>query len=344
MKKTVIVVMVAFALAASACAEGASFADESAPSSVAEPGSTTLPETTTTLAAGTTTAGSTETPPPPISTDAPEADVLFASIKSDTDLTSGRVEGTIEMAGLDEREGGLSKVSMAFSTAFNAATGDRSMVMDTSSMTDALLTNPDDPFADFTRGLMGEMEFRQVGDRAYVRGGFFSLVLGTETGWISMPADDGADFDTGFEPAPSDPHEVLASYEGAAATVEDLGEEPVNGTTATHYRLLVDATGLMAELPPDEAAEFAQSGLPAIDNLPIDLWITGEGYLVRMILEIDGAAAESTTGQFGTMKLTFDMYDINGPVTIEKPPGSDVTPIEELDVGSFDFGVSGADF
>ena len=343
MKKTAIIVIVAFALAVSACAEDDSIADESAPSSsVAEPGSTTVPETTTTLAAGTPTAKSTDTTLA-ISTEASEVDALFASIKTDADITSGRVEGTIEMTGLDEQEGGLSEMTMAFSSAFNASTGDSSMLMDTSSMADALEADPNDPFADLASGLLAEIEFRQVGDRGYVRGGFFSLMLGSETAWISMPADDGADLDMGFESAPTDPYEILGSYEGAAATVQNLGDESVNGTTATHYRILVDATGLMRELSPDEAAEFEQTGLPAIGSLPIDLWITDEGYLVRMILEIDGSEAESPDGQFETMKLTFDMFDINGPVTIEKPPASDVTPIEDLDAGGFDFGLSGED-
>jgi len=345
-KKTAIIVMVAFALAVSACADGDSIADEFTSSpSLAEAGSTTLPESTTSFATGTTTAASTDTTTTTVAvaTEASEADALFASIKTDADITSGRVEGTIEMSGLPEQEGSPSEVTMVFSTAFNAATGDSSMLMDTSSMAEAMPADPDDPFAVFAHGLLGEMEFRQVGDRAYARGGFFGLMLGSETAWISMPADDGADFEAGFESAPTDPHDVLASYEGAAATVENLGDESVNGLRATHYRVLVDATKLMEERSPDEVAEFAQSGLPVIGDLPIELWITEEGYLVRMNLEIDGSGAESIDGQFETMKLTFDMYDINGPVTIEKPPAGDVTPIEELDIGSFDLGVTGAD-
>ena len=73
--------------------------------------------------------------------------------------------------------------------------------------------------------MLGEMEVRQVGERGYVRAGFFNLMLGSETEWISMPADDGAEFATGLESAPTDPHEVLGTYDGAAADVEELGEE-----------------------------------------------------------------------------------------------------------------------
>ena len=96
----------------------------------------------------------------------------------------------------------------------------------------------------------------------------------------------------------------------------------------------------MEELSADERAEAEASGLLAIGVLPIDLWITDEGYLVRMILEIDGTEAASPEGEFESMKLTFDMYDINRPVVIEVPPAGDVTAVEDLDMGGFGVGLT----
>lgn len=342
-KKTVIFLIIALALVASACAEGESNAvrgDDS--KTVAETSTTTspAPDTAVTSSTGpeTSTTTSTTSTTMVTSQETSEVQALFASIKSDADITSARVEGTFEVTGLDQQESGLSEMTMVFSTAFNAATGDSSMLMDMSSMADAIEADPADPFAEFGASMLGEMEFRQIGDRGYVRAEFFSMMLGNETPWISMPADEGADFATGLESGPTDPHEVLGSYEGSAAGVEDLGEESVNSTTATHYRVSIDATGIMEELSPDERVELETSGLLAFGIFPIDLWITDEGYLVRMILEIDGSEAESPDGQFGTMKLTFDMYDINGPVVIEEPPASEVTAIEDLELGEFGFG------
>ena len=345
MKKTVKFLIIALALVASSCAEGepVAVAGDDA-KTAAETSTTTSPAldttvaTTTSLEPSTTTTTSTTSTTVVTSEEFNEAQALFASIKSDADIASARVEGLFEIAGLDEQEAGLSEMTMVFSTAFNAATGDSSMLMDMTSMADAIEADPADPFAELGASMLGEMEFRQIGDRGYVRAEFFSMMLGNETPWISMPAEDGADFATGLESGPTDPHEVLDSYEGAAATVEDLGVESVNGTTATHYRVSIDATGLMEELSPDERAELEASGLLAVGVLPIDLWITEEGYLVRMILEIDGSRAASPDGEFGTMKLTFDMYDINGPVVIEEPPASEVTAIEDLELGGFGFG------
>ena len=336
------IVMIALTLAASACSEGATVAEgDVAPKSVADESTTTSAEPTTTVPPTTTTTTlATSTPSTTVVTSEEfnEAQALLASIKSDADIESGRIEGAFEVAGLDVQEAGLSEFTMAFSSAFNTATGDSSFLMDMSSMAAALEADPDDPFAEFGAAMLGETEFRQVGDRAFVRAGFFSMMFGNETPWISMPADEGADFATDLDSGPTDPHEVLGSYEGAAATVEDLGVESVNGTTATHYRISVDAAKLAEELSPDERAELEESGLLAIGVQPIDLWITDGGYLVRMILEIDGSEAVSPEGEFESMKLTFDMYDTNGPVVIEEPPASEVTAVEDLDFGEFDFG------
>lgn len=345
MKKTATIAILALALIASGCA-----ASESVEGQVAESKPAAVTSTTTAAEPATTTTSTTQAPPADSTTttavdtgELSEVDALFASIKSNDEITSGRVEGTISITGLDEQEGGPSEVSMAFSTAFDLATGNSSFLMDTSSLAEGAPTDPDDPFAELGAAMLGEMEFRQVGDRGYMRAGFFSLMLGSETEWLSMPADDGAEFATGFEAAPTDPHEVLGTYDGAAGDVEDLGEESVNGTTATHYRITVDATGLLEELSAEERAEAEASGVLAIGVLPIDLWITDGGYLVRMIIEIDGTEAESLEGEFETMKLAFDMYDINRPVAIDAPPASQVTAVEDLEMGGFDFGLTAED-
>ncbi len=346
MKKTATIAILALALIASGCAASESVEGQIADSKPAATTSTAAPAEPAEPAA-TSTSTTTEAPVTESTTttavdtgELSEVDALFASIKTDDEITSGRVEGTISITGLDEHEGGPSEVSMTFSTAFDMATGNSSFLMDTSSVVEGAATEPGDPFAELGAAMLGEVEFRQVGDRGYMRAGFFSLMLGSETEWLSMPADDGAEFATGFEAAPTDPHEVLGTYEGAAADVENLGEESVNGTTATHYRISVDATGLMEELSAEERAEAEASGVLAIGVLPIDLWITDGGYLVRMILEIDGTEAESVEGEFETMKLAFDMYDINRPVSIKAPPADQVTAVEDLEMGGFDFGLT----
>lgn len=346
MKKLVTIAIVALALVASGCAEADSVAGEIAASKPAA-------ETTTTTPPAPPTTTTTSTTPAPVPEDTTttvvesgeltEVDALLASIKTDAELTSARVEGTISVTGLEGQESDPSEVTLVFSTAFDASTGDSSMLMDTSSVIAGLPEDSEDPMAELGAAMLGEMEFRQIGDRAYVRAEFFNMMFGSETKWISMPADDGAEFSTGLESTPTDPHQVLSAYEGAAATVDKFGVETVNGASASHYRISVDATGFMDELSAEERAEVEASGLLAIGVLPIDLWITEEGYLVRMILEIDGTGAASPEGEFESMKLTFDMYDINRSVVIEAPPAGEVTAVEDLDIGGFGVGLTADD-
>ena len=296
---------------------------------VAENTTSTVTETTVASAETTTTASN---------GDLTEAAALLASLESMADLASGRMEGSIELTGLKDDGSGLTDMSMLFSTAFDAATGNSSFLMDMSSLEDAVDVDPDDPFAALAAGLMGEMEFRQVDDRMYAKAGFFNLMFGADAEWISMPVEDGEQLASGFEAAPTDPSEFIGVYEGANAVVEGFGPETVNGTTAMHYRITFDTTEWINELSADERDEIDESGLLAAGNLPIELWITDDGYLVRMIVEVDGTAAQSVDGEFETMRLSYDLFDINGTVTIEAPPASQVVDIEDLEVGGFDFG------
>ncbi len=71
--------------------------------------------------------------------------------------------------------------------------------MDMSSFLDSVEIEGDDPFAEFAAGMLGEIAFRQIGDTAYVKFPFFTAMLGSETEWVSMPADEGDAFASDFE-------------------------------------------------------------------------------------------------------------------------------------------------
>jgi hypothetical protein len=334
-----LIVAIALALAACAAESIPAAVDEStttlAASTTEAPTTTTSPASSTTTASeqATTTTEATEIVPS-------EVDELFELLASAPEVTSGRMEGSIEIEGLDPSEAGVSDASIIFSSAFDAATGDGSFLMDFSSLEEAVDVDEDDPWSALAGGLLGTMEFRQVGDRAYMNAPFFGLLLGAETTWISMPADDGAELSSGFETVPSDPDEILDAYGDASATVEELGVEQVNGTTATHYRITFDTSAMIAELTPEERAELEASGVFAEGILPMDLWVTDEGHLVRMVLEIDGSSATTAPGEsFESMRIRYDIYDIGADITITPPPADEVTPIEDLEDLTFDFGL-----
>ncbi len=298
---------------------------------------TGAPASTTTTAATTTSTESTTT------TDAATSELgaLVASLHDSAgELTSGRIEGKIEMTGMNEELTGLAELVILFSSAFDTVSGDASFLMDMSSLTDSVdlqeLEGSEDPFAGMAASFLGEIEFRKIGDRVYLKFPFFTAMFGAETDWISMPAEEGDQFTNSFETVPSHPNEVLEAYEGAAASVEDLGIETVNGVEATHYRISLNAEEM--DLTAEERSELEASGLFATGIIPMDLWVSSEGFTVRMLLEIDGSGIDAPPEeQFETMRMVYDMFDINQGVTIEPPPASEVTEMEDLEGGFFGF-------
>lgn len=319
MRNRIWIGLLAAALVLSACS----------PADTAEDTTTTAAEATTSAAAETTTTTAPTTTTTPPEADNAELEVLMASL-SQSEITSGRMEGSIEMTGLDATEAGVSEIVILFSTAFDNETGNSSFLMDMSSMADAIDIDETDPFAGMAAGFLGEMEFRQIGDRVFMKFPLFTAMFGAETEWVSMPAEESEDFTTGFESVPSDPNEVLDAYREADATVEDLGTETVNGVQATHYKITFDLEEM--ELTPQERAELEASGIFAEGVVPMDLWISEQGYMVRMRLEIDGTGLDVAPEEaFEKMIMTYDMVDINQPVTIEEPPASEVTDIEDLE-------------
>lgn len=285
-------------------------------------------ETTTTEAIATTTSTV-----EPIGGD--DASDLFTSL-TETPVTSARIEGLIEITGVSV-EGTTTDATIAFSSAFDHNTGDSSFLMDMSALAEAMPADPDDPFGDMA-DLLGEMEIRTIGDTVYMKFPFFTALLGAETEWISMPADGSEAFTADFSMAPGDPNEIFDAYGDAPKTVEELGTETVNGVETTHYRITYDVDSM--EMTDEEREELEASGLFADGQLPMDLWVSAEGYPVRMVLEIDGTQVDAPPDeQFEMMRMQYDLFDINQSITIEPPPDSDVTDVEGLD---FAFGLPGS--
>ena len=302
-----------------------------------ETATTVAPDVSTTAVAPmtTTTEATTTTAPPASTTVAPsEGDVsaLWASLDSGSEITSARMEGSIEMTGLDAATTGLSDGVILFSTSFDTVTGNNSFLMDMSSMVDAMEPDETDPFGGLAAGMFGEIESRQIGDTVYLKFPLFTAMFGAETEWVSMPAEEGDEFTGGFETMPTDPNEVIETFDDAGATVEVIGVENVNGVDATHYMVSLDTETM--ELTPEEEAEMAASGLFAGGVIPLELWISDEGHMVRMIMEIDGTGVEAAPGEeFDTMTMRYDVFDINGDLVIEAPPPAAVTPLADLEDG-----------
>ena len=317
--------LVGMALVLAACGTAQNESPTTTTSTPAQAIATEPEPTTTTTAVATTTT-------------APEvngASSLLASLDADSTVTSGRVEGSIEMTGLEDSTTGVSEAVILFSSAFDTVTGDGEFVMDMSSLMGSIETGEDDPLAGVAAEMFAEIAFRQVGDSAYVKFPFFTAMLGSETEWVSMPADEGEAFASDFETFPTDPTDLVDNFDEEGASIEEMGTETVNGVDATRYRITLDPAAM--ELSAEEEAELADSGILTTGVIPMDIWISEDGYMTRMVMVIDGTGVDSAPGEeFETMTMTYDVFEVNGGVVIEEPPADQVTPMEDLE-GAFDF-------
>lgn len=327
------ILLTVLVLAVSACADG-----DTTSEGTATPDTGSTSETTTTAADVSTAAPSPTTTSAPATTtsvaanaESDEITALRAAFAASADVTSGRMEGSIEVTGLDPSQG-IAEMVMPFGGSFDNESGDFSFYMD---MSGAAAAAGDEVPAEFD-DLFGEMEVRQIGETSYVKFPFFGMFLGADTPWISMPADE-SDPTGGFAmTAPGNPSEILGSFEAAGATVETIGSEAVNGVNATHYRVVFDTETLLAEATPEERKNLEEQGPIPIDELPMDVWISEDGLVVRFIMEIDGESVESGPEEaFGHMSMRYDMFELNSAITIDPPPASEVTDVDDLE---FSFG------
>lgn len=287
--------------------------------------------TSASAAASTTTEAPAITPTDATDSDSSEVTALRAALVASSNVTSGRMEGVIEVRGLDSSRG-ITEMVIPFGGAFDNTSGDFSFYMDMSGVAVA-----DDEIPSEIAGLFGEMEVRQIGDVAYVKFPFFNMFLGADTPWIAMPADESDPIGGFTMTSPGNPSEILGSFEDAGATVEVIGPEIVNGVDSTHYRAVFDTAALLAGATPEERQRLEAQGPIPTDFMPMDVWISDDGLVVRFIMEIDGASVDTEPGEsFDVMFMQYDMFELNSGIVIEPPPRSEVTNVEDLEL-SFGF-------
>ncbi len=294
---------------------------------------TTLPPPVTTTQATTTTAPTTTSAPAAATGSTQLASIRHALAQS-ADITSARMEGVIQIIGAMGGSVGLD-LSMPFAGAFDAVSGNSMFSIDLSAMAAASGEEIPPEFAD----LFGHMEVRVVDGVSYIRFPFFALFLGSQTEWIRAPAEEGADLTREFVfGRPDDPTGVLSDLEEAEAEVTEVGRETVNGVQTTHYLVVFDTARLYAEASAEQRAELEDHGYIPDGMLPMELWISDDGLIVRYVMDVDGTTLATPADEgFERMIMTFDLLDINEPVTIVAPDPADVTDLEGLSGGFFGF-------
>ncbi len=141
----------------------------------------------------------------------------------------------------------------------------------------------------------GTMELVQIGDTSW---------LCSEEGCIQTSASE----ETEFGDVLFDPEDFKTS------DYKYVGRDTVNGVRSRHYELTLD---------PADLAVLAQG---EITSVQADVWISDEAGLPQYVTRFTISWEGTTDGKKVTGGWTYEVYDVNKPITIEPPEGATGVP------------------
>ncbi len=189
----------------------------------------------------------------------------------------------------------------------------------------------------------GEIELIVVeGPILYVKAPMLAPFLGATTPWVKVDPSALPGGSAGFGAAAGavDPAAALSLIKDAI-DVQLVGSDPVGGVDATKYRATIDLVKVLpqlAALAPEQEAELTPAEMARIEaelervgmrQLPLDVWVDGDGNLKQLQLAIDTTKLSNDPSGM-SLSLTLTFSDVGAHFAIEAPPASQVTDISEL--------------
>lgn len=141
----------------------------------------------------------------------------------------------------------------------------------------------------------GKIEWVQIEDASWL----------CQAGTCTQYAGSAEDVASTFGAFSLDPTSLTADSDS-----EYVGRETVNGINARHYTLKLNAL---------QVAAMAQGDVTDIHS---DAWIADEADRPSFVTRYTLTWKETRGEQKGTYEYTYDVYDVNTPITIEPPEGA----------------------
>ena len=124
--------------------------------------------------------------------------------------------------------------------------------------------------------------------------------------------------------ASTDPTAPLQALKGASG-VEEVGTETVRGVETTHYAGTYDvAEAIAAASGPSKAVLSSTLGSTTLEDVPFDVYLDGEGRLVKFEQELELPATPQTGGDVLTSRTVLELFDFDTVVTVTAPPAAKV--------------------
>jgi hypothetical protein len=259
---------------------------------------------------------------------------LAASASTSADATSGRFsfDMSFTFAGADE--------PLAFSGegAFDTASERASFSLDMSALAKLLggfvagfpgADKSDLP--DFEDPAGWQIEIVQDGDVGYVHLPAIDGQLPAGKTWVrGTPGDvkaGGFDFKELESFTHNDPRDVLEALRGLSGDIQTVGTEELRGVETTHYRAPLEPAELVRKADAtnlDAATVLGRLSQAGVGEVPLDIWIDGNGLVRKLALDVD--VPDASSGQAGSVSLAFELWDYGERVEIDVPPPSQVAP------------------
>jgi len=127
-----------------------------------------------------------------------------------------------------------------------------------------------------------------------------------------------------------DPTSGLA-FLGQTKSVKVVGEADVNGVDTTHYSASLDLDAALANLSGTLRKTAEQyRDLVGTGDIPVDVWIDGEGRVTRMMTKVPIKASAATGGKAGSTTTTTDYTNWGTTVKVTLPKPAEVADGTQL--------------
>jgi hypothetical protein len=173
-------------------------------------------------------------------------------------------------------------------------------------------------------GMNGKIDEVMDGTTVYMSSPLFASSLPAGKKWVKVDLQklgksQGLDFSSLMSRSPTQAFRQLE----AAATVEQLGAETIDGVATTHYRVEHLDVSKLPQGSKLEALAHPKYG-------PIDIWIgNGNGYIYRETLSVGYTAS----GQTATMRMSTSFSRFGEAVHATPPPASETVDGSNLATG-----------
>jgi hypothetical protein len=168
------------------------------------------------------------------------------------------------------------------------------------------------------------------GTNLFARVPMLEAITGT-AGWLSATPEDveslgSLGFGTGM-----DPTKLLEILRGVSDEVEEVGSDEVRGEATTHYRATVDLARALDQVPVEQRAALEKElqGLGDLGDVPVDVWIDGDGLARRVELDMGDVMSGLGAGE-GDATMRMEFFDYGEDISVEVPSLDDATPISEV--------------